>query len=120
MHPRVENRDGGTNDLRGGGPVRSKSIKHVVLSFLTKHIISRFKVLCYQINSVLCEFLLVLIPLLDLGLLVNVQSPKTCVTKDWTKVNFESSYKIFVIESHDLFDKVLDEHTYHPYLLVSD
>ena len=119
VHPRVKYGDGGTDNLCGWGLLWAKSIEHVVLSFLTKHIKLSFKELCNQINRVLSYFLFLLITFLSLGLLVIVQCPNTSITKNRTKVDFESAHKILMVESHDLLDKVLDEHSYHPNLLVS-
>ena len=54
------------------GLLRAKSVEHVVLSLLAKHIILRFKELCNEINRVLSDFLFLLITLLGLGLFVIV------------------------------------------------
>ena len=72
MHPRVEYRDGGSDDLCGWGLFRAISIEHVVLSLLAKHIVACFEELCDKIDCVLSELLLILITLLDLTLLVIV------------------------------------------------
>ena len=67
MHPRIEYRDRGADDLCGWGLLWTKSIEHVVLSLLAKHIISRFKELCNKVNRVLSKLLLILITFLGLA-----------------------------------------------------
>ena len=80
--------DGRTDNLCGWGLLWAKSIEHVVLSFLAKHIVLSFKELCNQIYRILSYFLLLLITFLSLGLLVIVQCPNTSITKNRTKVDF--------------------------------
>ena len=67
MHPRIEYRDRRADDLCGWGLLRTKSIEHVVLSLLAKHIISCFKELCNKVNRVLSKLLLILITFLGLA-----------------------------------------------------
>ena len=72
VHPWVKYGDTRTDNLCSWGLLRAKSVEHVVLSLLAKHIILCFKELCNEINRVLSNFLFLLITLLSLGLLVIV------------------------------------------------
>lgn len=120
MHPGVEDGDGAAGNLLGWLLLRAKSVQHVVLILDFENVKICLKVLGDEVDSVACNFLLLVVT--PLGLLGEVvaEDPQTRVAEDRTEVGSQGTHEVFVVESHHLRDKVLGEDTAHPDLLVGD